>query len=505
MLSKVETHRAWIFVIPVVLLVAFNALVPLMTVVNYSVQETFGNNLFFWHGMGWFEDVLRSERFHAALGRQLLFTFTILFIEVPLGVIIALAMPRKGLWVPVCLVLMALPLLIPWNVVGSMWNIFTLPDIGMMGYTINSMGIDYNMTQQPFAAWATIVLMDVWHWTSLVVLLTYAGLISIPSAYYQAAAIDGARPWAVFRHIQLPKLRRVLTIAILLRFMDSFMIYTEPFVHDRRWSRQLHDVPVDRPGQDRAGPVRPRAGGRHVADLFPGHAAVVSWIFYTVMTRHDASSDGAMNPRAQVAHRHVYIVFLMLPIYWLLSMSFKTTNEIPGVVSPCGRRQFTLENYATILDRPLLVLGLHQLVASIRHHEHRAVGRGGAAGGLRLLPVYLHGRQAPVLLVPDQPHGAAGRLCLAVFPALFGGRACSTRTLPWRSPTASSTFRWPCGSSKVSCRRCPRNSTKPPMSTAIRSRVSSSASSCPTSRPASASPRSSVSCSRGSRCCWPRR
>jgi glycerol transport system permease protein len=72
--------------------------------------------------------------------------------------------------------------------------------------------------------------MDVWHWTSLVALLAYAGLRAIPHAYYQAASIDGASRWAVFRHIQLPKLRPVLMIAVLLRFMDSFMIYTEPFV-----------------------------------------------------------------------------------------------------------------------------------------------------------------------------------------------------------------------------------------------------------------------------------
>ena len=72
--------------------------------------------------------------------------------------------------------------------------------------------------------------MDVWHWTSLVVLLCYAGLRSIPDAYYQAAKIDGASSWQVFRYIQLPKMKRVLTIALLLRLMDSFMIYTEPFV-----------------------------------------------------------------------------------------------------------------------------------------------------------------------------------------------------------------------------------------------------------------------------------
>ena len=214
----------------VVILVAFNAIIPLMTVVNYSVQETFGDNLFFFEGMKWFEEVLTSERFHASLIRQLQFTFIILAIQIPLGVAIALAMPRRGFWASVCLVLMAMPLLIPWNVVGAMWNIFALPDIGLLGKTLNSMGFDYNFTRQPFAAWATLIAMDVWHWTSLVVLLAYAGLSSIPEAYYQAARIDGASAWAVFRYIQLPKLKHVLTIAVLLRFMDSFNIYTEPFV-----------------------------------------------------------------------------------------------------------------------------------------------------------------------------------------------------------------------------------------------------------------------------------
>ena len=229
-MNKTWNNKAWFMVLPVLLLVAFNAVIPLMTVVNYSVQETFGNNLFFFEGVKWFREVLHSDRFHDSLLRQLFFTGTILAIEIPLGVIIALAMPRQGIWVPVCLVLMALPLLVPWNVVGAMWNIFALPDIGLMGYSINALGIDFNFTRQPVSAWFTVIVMDVWHWTSLVVLLAYAGLRSIPDAYYQAARIDSASAWAVFRYIQLPKMKRVLTIAVLLRFMDSFMIYTEPFV-----------------------------------------------------------------------------------------------------------------------------------------------------------------------------------------------------------------------------------------------------------------------------------
>jgi glycerol transport system permease protein len=288
-MDKTLNNRAWFMVLPVLALVAFNAIIPLMTVVNYSVQETFGDNVFFFHGVGWFQDVLRSDRFHAALGRQLFFTFTILVIEIPLGVAIALAMPRKGVWVSVCLVLMALPLLIPWNVVGAIWNILSLPDIGLLGRVLNGLGFDYNYTRQPFAAWFTLILMDVWHWTSLVVLLAYAGLISIPDAYYQAAKIDAASRWAVFRYIQLPKMKRVLTIAILLRFMDSFMIYTEPSVltgggPGNATTLLSIDLVKIALGQFDLGPAAA------MSIIYFLIVLLLSWIFYTLMMRSEAQS-----------------------------------------------------------------------------------------------------------------------------------------------------------------------------------------------------------------------
>ncbi len=229
-MDKTLNNRAWFMVLPVLVLVAFSALIPLMTVVNYSVQDTFGNNEFFWNGLAWFEEVLASDRIRAALGRQALFSAIILAIEVPLGILVALSMPKKGGWASVCLVLMALPLLIPWNVVGTIWQVFGRVDIGLLGYTLAALGIDYNYTQNALHAWITVIVMDVWHWTSLVALLAYAGLQSIPDAYYQAAKIDQASRWKIFRFIELPKMQGVLMIAILLRFMDSFMIYTEPFV-----------------------------------------------------------------------------------------------------------------------------------------------------------------------------------------------------------------------------------------------------------------------------------
>ncbi|MBL8708803.1 MAG: sugar ABC transporter permease [Rhodospirillaceae bacterium] len=286
-MNKQINQKAWLLVLPVVVLVAFNAVIPLMTVVNYSVQETFGDNVFFWEGVGWFEQVLQSPRFHDALLRQMLFTGLVLVIEVPLGLIIALAMPRKGFWVSVCLVLMALPLLIPWNVVGAMWNIFALPEIGLLGKGLNNLGFDYNYTRQPVTAWFTTVLMDVWHWTSLVVLLCYAGLVSIPDDYYRAAKIDGASAWAVFRYIQLPKLKRVLTIAILLRFMDSFMIYTEVKVLTGGGpgnATTFLSIDLDKMalGQFDLGPAAAMSLIYFLIIL------LFSWLFYTLMMRNEA-------------------------------------------------------------------------------------------------------------------------------------------------------------------------------------------------------------------------
>ena len=231
-MQKTYDNRAWLLVLPVFLLVAFNALIPLMTVVNYSVQDVFDSTHRAFVGTDWYREMLHNSRLHDALINQLIFSGLVLLIEVPLGVAVALTMPRKPGWgTSLTLVLVALPLLIPWNVIGTIWVIFLRPDIGLLGHFIDhTLGIHFDYPAVPIEAWVSVMLMEVWHWTPLVVLLAYAGLRSIPDAYYQAARIDGASAWAVFRYIQLPKMRGVLTIAILLRFMFSFLIYTEPFV-----------------------------------------------------------------------------------------------------------------------------------------------------------------------------------------------------------------------------------------------------------------------------------
>jgi glycerol transport system permease protein len=295
MLDKPWNNRAWLFVVPVLAFVLFSSIVPMMTVVNYSVQDTMGQNQFFWNGLAWFQNLLDPStdiggRFAGALVRNLIFSLVVLCLELPLGIAAAISIPRHGWKVGATLVLIALPLLIPYNVVGTIWQIFARQDIGLFGAALNRLGIPYNDTQDPTSAWATIVIMDVWHWTGLVALLSYAGLRSIPDAFYQAARIDGASRWSVFRNIELPKLQKVLVIAVLLRFMGSFMIYTEPSVvtgggPGSATSFLSLDLVKIALGQVDLG------NGAAMSLVYNLITLTLCWIFFTVMTQLERRGD----------------------------------------------------------------------------------------------------------------------------------------------------------------------------------------------------------------------
>ena len=133
---KVQNNKAWWLVLPVFLLVAFSAIVPMMTVVNYSVQDIFDPATRYFVGVDWYRQVLQDPRLHDSLLRQFIFSACVLLIEIPLGIAIALCMPTRGRWASLCLILMAIPLLIPWNVVGTIWQIFGRADIGLLGHQL---------------------------------------------------------------------------------------------------------------------------------------------------------------------------------------------------------------------------------------------------------------------------------------------------------------------------------------------------------------------------------
>ncbi|QYK42136.1 MAG: sugar ABC transporter permease [Paracoccaceae bacterium] len=220
-------NRAWLLVLPAMALLVVIGLLPLLAVVNYGFHDIFTLNDVHWVGLEWFADILGSDRFLASLGRSLLFSALALAVQVPLGIAVAMLLlgyRRRAVW---GLMLCALPLVVPWNMIPMLWLGMIDRQSGLLGPGLDAVGFDHRFTA--WHTWALILLMDTWHWLGLVVVLSYAGLSAIPQAFRQAAAIDGASRWAVFRHIELPRLGGALAIVLLLRFVDSFMIYTEAF------------------------------------------------------------------------------------------------------------------------------------------------------------------------------------------------------------------------------------------------------------------------------------
>lgn len=215
--------------IPVLLILFVVGVVPLATVVNHSLHDIFTLPDKYWVGGEWYKEIISSTRFWQSLGRSTLFSLIVLSIQIPLGMLIALALPRRGSLATLCLIITALPLLLPWNVIPGIWLSLINPDSGIVGKLMNSAGLSLDWKFNAVHTWIVIVMLDVWHWTSLVVILCYSSLTTIQMPYYQAAAIDAASRFQVFRYVQLPRLRNVLLMVLLLRFMDSFMIYTESF------------------------------------------------------------------------------------------------------------------------------------------------------------------------------------------------------------------------------------------------------------------------------------
>ena len=216
--------------LPALGVMGFVAVLPLLAVFNYSFHDIFTLDQAYWIGLDWYRDIVTSDRFLSSLGRSLLFSAVVLGVQLPLGVALALVLVRLHPTLRTLgLMLVALPLVVPWNMIPMIWLALVNDDTGLAGRAMAGLGWDFDYKFTAWHTWALIVVMDTWHWIGLVVILACASLSVIPGPLYRAAAIDGASRLAVFRHIELPRLASGLAIVLLLRFVDSFLIYTEAF------------------------------------------------------------------------------------------------------------------------------------------------------------------------------------------------------------------------------------------------------------------------------------
>lgn len=218
------SEKRFLLILPALIVLFFNSFFPILIVLNYSFQNPFAAVP---RVVGWdnYIRVLHDSAWWAAFRRNMYFTGATLAIQIPLGLALALIIRERGKLASMVSAAIVLPSLIPFVSIGILWRLLSMT-FGPIRLALGWLGIDYSLMTPTNAFW-TLVVMDVWHWTSLVFLLMSAGLMTIPDVYYTAAKVDGSRKWQTFRYITMPGLKPLLILAALLRIIDSFKIYDE--------------------------------------------------------------------------------------------------------------------------------------------------------------------------------------------------------------------------------------------------------------------------------------
>jgi multiple sugar transport system permease protein len=229
----VDRHISWFFVLPAVFFLA--------AVVAFPVVYTIGLSLFRWSGAAtpaaWiglrnYADVLAGDPgFRNALFVTVYFTGVSVLVEVTLGIGLAQLLNREFIGKGLVRTLLILPVAGTPVALGLVWRHMYNPSNGIFTWFAEILGLP----PQRWLADATtvvpsLILFDVWQWTPLIMLITLAGLVSLPSDIYEAAQIDGASPWQTFWRITLPLVRPAIVAAAMLRFMDSVKTFDQIYV-----------------------------------------------------------------------------------------------------------------------------------------------------------------------------------------------------------------------------------------------------------------------------------
>ena len=229
----VDRHFDFLMVLP--------ALVALVAMVGGPLAYTIGLSFTDWHissirPPGWagitnFLNMFQDGSFYRALWVTLYFTFGSLVLQIIMGVALAEFLNRQFVGKAAVRSLLILPMASTPVALSILWRLMLHPTLGILNHFISALGL----SPQPWLAQGTTVLpvlimVDVWHWTPLIMLIAMAGMSTIDRTLYEAAVIDGASDLQRFRRITLPLIRPAVVVAAMLRLMDSLKTFDEIYV-----------------------------------------------------------------------------------------------------------------------------------------------------------------------------------------------------------------------------------------------------------------------------------
>lgn len=202
----------------------------------YPVVVGFQLSFFSWQlGIPWegkifvglenFVSLFKSGVFYTVLRVTLTFVFTVVLIELGLGLLLALLLEGKLRGVNIFRSIFILPMMIAPVVVGLIWRFLYDPSFGLINYLLSVVGIAPKIWLADLSlALPSVIIADIWQWTPFMLILILAGLQSLPSEPIEAAVVDGASYFQVLAYVKIPLLKPVLGVAVILRLIDAFKV-----------------------------------------------------------------------------------------------------------------------------------------------------------------------------------------------------------------------------------------------------------------------------------------
>lgn len=232
--NKSENRLGWALVSPSLAVLGFTGILPIIFVIYVGFRSW--NVFSAERGMKFvgFENYQRlvfDEQFLNALGRTILFTVLVVSIELLLGFILAQSLIADFKGKTFFRTLYILPLVVAPIAVGATWRLLTIQGFGPIPFLLDKwFGVDFNISQNTWQAWLIIILMDVWHWTPFVTLTLLSGILAMPRDPIEAAQVDGASKWQIYRHVTIPILAPIILITVFIRIMDSLKVVEEVYM-----------------------------------------------------------------------------------------------------------------------------------------------------------------------------------------------------------------------------------------------------------------------------------
>jgi ABC-type sugar transport system permease subunit len=216
-------------------LLAGPALIAMIAILIYPLGYSFVMSFYRWDlsapsqsfiGLSNYRDMLTNLGFQQSLRVQLIFSVLTITVEVVTGIGVAVLVNGRLHGLRLARTLLLVPPMIAPAVVGLNFRWLFNGQYGLVNAVLRFFGLpEAPWLSDPHWALASVMIADIWQNTPLLVLLFLAGLQSLPQDPIEAAKVDGASPWAIFRHITLPLMRPVIMIALMLRIIDTFRTF----------------------------------------------------------------------------------------------------------------------------------------------------------------------------------------------------------------------------------------------------------------------------------------